>query len=222
MQDTVIIPIVHTLIIDDHQLLRQGLKAVLHSFKKQIDFRVHEFDCGEKALHHLSNTEAELVIIDHTMEGINGAVTIERMRRFRPQVKFLALSNYNDYMVIDSMMQAGALGYVLKSVGAQELLTAIRSVLAGKKYFCSEVALVMIAAAEDRTTSEQLGRYKISERELEVLLLIVQGFTNVQIAEKLFLNRRTIDTHRQNLLQKMKVNNTAALVRLALQMGLVK
>lgn len=101
-------------------------------------------------------------------------------------------------------------------------MTAIKAVLAGKKYLCSDAALVMITASEDKNLSGKMARYKITGRELEVLGLIVQGLTNAQIAEKLFLNRRTIDTHRQNLLKKMKVNNTAALVRQAIELRLLE
>jgi DNA-binding NarL/FixJ family response regulator len=213
--------IITTLIVDDHQLVRNGLKTMLHAYRKELEFDIHEMGSGEKALQWLNHSAAELVIIDYKMEGMSGTQTIERILRFRPETKILALSNYNEYPIIAAMMEAGALGYVLKSVQPEELLIAIKTVLAGKKYFCSEAALVMITGAEDKNISGNIARYKITGRELEVLVLIVQGFTNAQIAEKLFLNRRTIDTHRQNLLKKMKVKNTAALVRLALELQLL-
>jgi len=210
------------LIVDDHQLLRYGLKIMLQSFRKELDLEVHETDSGEKALHYLAKSEADLAIIDYRLEGITGAQTTERILRFRPAVKILALSNYNEYPVIAAMLDAGALGYVLKSIAPAELLTAVRTVLAGKKYLCSEAALAMIDASENRDVSRKLRQYKITGRELEVLHHIVQGMTNAAIAGKLFLNRRTVDTHRQNLLKKMNVKNTAALVRLALELRLLE
>jgi DNA-binding NarL/FixJ family response regulator len=199
-----------------------GLKTMLHSYRKELEFDIHEMESGEKALQYLNRAAADLAIIDYKMDGLNGPQTIERILRFRPEIKILALSNYNEYPMIAAMMEAGALGYVLKSVQREELLTAIKAILTGKKYFCSEAALVMITASENKNQYDKKARYKITERELEVLALIVQGLTNAQIAEKLFLNRRTIDTHRQNLLKKMKVKNTAALVRLAIELQLLE
>lgn len=213
--------IVKTLIVDDHPLVRDGLKAMLVSFKKELNVEIAEAESGEKALHYLNNSDADLIIIDYKMEGLTGAETIERILRFKPNVKILAISNYNEYRVISEMMDAGALGYVLKSIQPAQLLTAIKTVLAGKKYFCNEAALVMIGAAEDKKATKRMAYYKITARELEVLLLIAQGMTNIEIAEKLYLTRRTVDTHRQNLLKKMKVKNTAALVRLSAELNLL-
>jgi DNA-binding NarL/FixJ family response regulator len=214
--------IIRTLIVDDHHLVRDGLKAMLISFRKEIHLEITEADSGEKALHYLNDADVDLILMDFKMEGLTGAETVERILRFKPAVKILALSNYNEYPIITAMMDAGALGYVLKSIHPSQLLTAIKTVLAGKKYFCNEAALTMIAAADDKDASKRLAYYKVTGRELEVLLLIVQGMTNIEIAEKLYLTKRTIDTHRQNLLKKMKVKNTAALVRLAVELNLLK
>lgn len=214
--------IIRLLIVDDHHLVRDGLKQMLLSFKKELNLEVAEAVSGEKALQYLSRADAELLIIDYKMEGISGAETVERILRFKPQMKILAISNYNEYAVISAMMDAGALGFVLKSIEPAQLLTAITTVLQGKKYYCNEAALVMIAAGEETEGLKRLAKYPVSGRELEVLILIGQGMTNGEIALKLFLNRRTIDTHRQNLLKKMKVKNTAALIRLAVELKLLK
>lgn len=212
---------VRILIVDDHPVVRSGLLAMLAAFKKELNLAVAEAESGEKALRYLEGHDADLVIVDYSMEGISGAETIRRILRFKPETKVLAISHHNEYAAISAMMEAGALGYVLKSIQPAQLLTAIKTVLAGKKYFCNEAALVMIAATEDKG-SRNIDLYRVSERELEVLLLIGQGMTNQEIADKLFVTRRTIDTHRQNLLKKMKVKNTAALVRMAVELNLLK
>ncbi len=213
--------VIRTLIVDDHQLVRDGLKAMLLTFRKELEMEIVEAESGEKALHYLNTENVDLIIMDYQMEGMSGAETVERILRFKQDIKILAISNYNEYKVISKMMDAGALGYVLKSIHPTQLLAAIKTVMAGKKYFCNEAALVMIAAGQDTEASRKLSSYKITERELEVLFLIVLGMTNVEIAEKIYLNRRTIDTNRQNLLKKMKVKNTAALVRLTLELKLL-
>lgn len=214
--------VISVLIVDDHHLVRDGLRQMLLSFKKELEVHVAEAPSGEKALQYLGREDAELLIIDYRLEGINGAETIERVLRFKPGIKILAISNYNEYAVIAAMMDAGALGYVLKSIQPLELLTAIKTVLQGRKYYCNEAALVMIAAADDNETTKKLASFNVSARELEILLLIGQGMTNAEIAGQLFVTRRTVDTHRQNLLKKMKVKNTAALIRLAGEMKLFK
>lgn len=214
--------VIRTLIVDDHYLVRDGLKAMLLSLRKDILIEVMEANSGENALAFLDTSDIDLIIIDYKMEGMNGAETIERILRFKPQIKILAISNYNEYKIISAMMDAGASGFVLKSIQPAQLLTAIQTVLSGKKYFCNEAAVIMIDAAEDNDKTKKVSQFKITEREIEILKLIVQGMTNVEIAKMLFLTRRTIDTHRQNLLKKMKVKNTAALVRLAVELNLVK
>ena len=214
--------VIRILIVDDHHLVRDGLRQMLLSFKKELAVQVAEAPSGEKALQYLGREDVELLIIDYRLDGMNGAETIERVLRFKPGIKILAISNYNEYAVIAAMMDAGSLGYVLKSIQPLELLTAVKTVLQGRKYYCNEAALVMIAAAEDNETTKKLASYNVSARELEILLLIGQGMTNAEIARQLFVTRRTVDTHRQNLLKKMKVKNTAALIRLAGEMKLFK
>jgi DNA-binding NarL/FixJ family response regulator len=214
--------VISILIVDDHHLLRHGLRAMLQSFKKELVFEISEAESGEKALQWLGGHDVAIIMMDYKLEGMNGAETVTRILRFKPGIKILALSNYNEYPVISAMMDAGAMGYVLKSVEPAQLLTAIRTVLQGRKYYCNEAALTVIAATEETEASKKLAMYKISARELEVLILIGQGLTNAEIAARLFVNRRTVDTHRQNLLKKMRVKNTAALIRLAAEFNLLK
>ncbi len=199
-----ILPLIKTLIDDAHALMRLG---------------VSECASGERALQQLSSQHADLVIIDDALELMPGPETIRRILRFKPETKILALSANNSIDSIEAMTEAGALGYVLKTVDPAQLLHAIKHVLAGKKYYCNETALTMLSAADNL---QSLAAFKISERERDILKMIVQGMTNSLIAERLFLSKRTIDAHRQNLLSKMKVHNTAALVKWAVDAGLLK
>jgi DNA-binding NarL/FixJ family response regulator len=221
METNKISPLINVLIVGDHKLLRDGLTKMLHTFKKELPVTIMEAENGDIALRMLSNFPFDLCIMDYQLPTITGPETLLRMLRFRPELKVLALSNYNEIKCISEMLEVGALGYVLKSVHATQLLSAINTVLAGKKYFCNEVALTLIASVKE-TDSKNNPQYNISPRELEILILIAQEMTNEEISKKLFLARRTVDTHRQNLLAKLKVRNSAGLVRIAMELNLLK
>jgi DNA-binding NarL/FixJ family response regulator len=139
METNEISALVRVLIVDDHKLLRDGLTKMLHTFKKELPVTVMEAESGEIALRMLSNFPFDLCIIDYQLPSLTGPETLIRMLRFKPGLKVLALSNYNEIKCISEMLEAGALGYVLKSVHATQLLSAINTVLAGKRYFCNEV-----------------------------------------------------------------------------------
>jgi DNA-binding NarL/FixJ family response regulator len=221
METNKISPLINVLIVGDHKLLRDGLTKMLHTFKKELPVTIMEAENGDIALRMLSNFPFDLCIMDYQLPTITGPETLLRMLRFRPELKVLALSNYNEIKCISEMLEVGALGYVLKSVHATQLLSAINTVLAGKKYFCNEVALTLIASVKE-TDSKNNPQYNISPRELEILILIAQEMTNEEISKKLFLARRTVDTHRQYILAKLKVRNSAGLVRIAMELNLLK
>lgn len=140
-------------------------------------------------------------------------------------VKVLALSMLNNESYVIKMMDLGAQGYILKNAGQDELCCAIQLVAAGNKYICSEVSLELLRKVQ--TLSIPITPFladdqrDLSKRELEVLGLIGEGYTNAEIADKLFTSKRTIETHRQNLLEKTKARNTATLIKYALQRGLI-
>lgn len=216
------VQVLNVLIVDDHTMLRDGLKNMLLSLKKEIVLIVTEAASGEKALQKMVSNPPDLVIVDYKLNGMPGPELIRRMLRYQPQIKVLALSNYSEYSIIEAMMDAGALGYVLKTITPEQLLLAIRTVMEGRNYYCNEVALVLLTEAAASAGAKKAAQYKLTPREIEIMLLIADGMKNEDIAKKLFLARRTVDTHRQNLLTKLNVKNTAGLVRFALELRLLK
>jgi len=220
--DEPLVPVLNVLIVDDHAMLREGLKNILFSFKKELVMIVTEAADGAKALQNMAKKPPDLAIVDYKLNGMPGPELILRMLRFQPQLKILALSNYNEYKAIMAMMEAGALGYVLKTISPEQLLMAIRTVMEGRNYYCNEVALVLLTEATANAGAKKAAQYKLTPREIEIMLLIADGMKNEDIAKKLFLARRTVDTHRQNLMTKLKVKNTAGLVRFALELRLLK
>jgi DNA-binding NarL/FixJ family response regulator len=181
-------------------MVRDGLKIMLASLNKFIHFRVLESESGEDAMIKINRNRFEVVIIDYQMPGIARAETIyrilSRILRFKPEMKILALSNYDELPYIQSMMDAGAKGYVLKNIEPAEMLNAIKTILADKIYYCNEVAVKLIESGEDKN-SKKIRTHKIlTRRETEVLQMIAMEMTNHEIAQKLFVAKRTIDTHR--------------------------
>src|ERR1700726_3176242 len=140
MMQTNLVPIIHALIIDDHKLVRDGLKTMLGSLKFSYHFDISEAENGEEAIRKIRKRNFDIIIIDYQLPGMSGAETVEQIRRNLPQAKIIALSNYNELQNIKSMMDAGANGYILKNVEPSGLLSAIRTILDGKSYYSSEVA----------------------------------------------------------------------------------
>lgn len=213
-----IVPAIELLIVDDHYIFRDGLKTLLMSFKRELIIHVQEAGSGELGLQMAEHQHYDLVIVDYKLSGMSGDEFVRRLLRFRPDVKVLVLSHFNEYNFIEAMMEAGALGYVLKNILPEQLLQAIRTVLIGRNYYCNEIALVLLTKVKESAGAKKAAQYHLSAREIEVLFLIADGMRNEEIARKLFVARRTVDTHRQNLLKKLKVNNTAGLVRFALEL----
>jgi DNA-binding NarL/FixJ family response regulator len=206
------------LIVDDHRMIREGLKTMLLSFRKEMPLTVFQAANEDDALVEMRRHDFSMAIVDYKFAESTGDAIVEKMLRIQPSIKILALSNYNEKKMIEAMMEAGALGYVLKSILPEQLLLALKTILAGKIYYCNDVALVLLTESEPIAAAKKAARYQLTEREKEVLLLIAEGMNNAAIAKKLFVARRTIDTHRQNLMRKLDVHNTAGLVRIAIEL----
>ena len=156
------------------------------------------------------------------MQGITGEEATVRILRTHPHLKIVALSNYDEITYVQSMLDAGASGFILKTIEPAQMLAAVKTIIAGKKYFSNEIAVKLLESKESDRIRTTRKKGNITNRELEVLQLIVTGMTNEVIAEKLGVAKRTIDTHRQNLLLKLRVNNTAGLIRSAYNLKLIK
>jgi DNA-binding NarL/FixJ family response regulator len=207
------------LIVDDHPMIRHGIKSLLNDVEK---FDVaDEAGNGDEALEKLAAQHFDLVIMDIKMPEKNGIEATEEIVKKYPDVKVLAISMYDEQRYIVKMLQAGALGYVLKNTGKQELMTAVETVMAGESYFSQEVSSIMMSQFMTRKLANPNESAKIdvtlTKRETEIIRLIAEELTNSEIADRLGISPRTVDTHRRNLLQKLDVKNTAGLVKYAIQ-----
>jgi len=215
---------IRVFLVDDHPIVRDGIRSLLE--REPALQVVGTAGNGQELLDQLLTVPADLVLMDVNMPVLDGYATALRLREEYPDVRVLALSMQAEELYIGRLLEAGARGYLLKSAGKEEILHAIRQVMDDKLFLCSEIGLAMLhkvlhwnggGAAETPKKNDLL-----SKREMEVLQLIAEGLTNAEIADRLFTSKRTVETHRQNLLEKTQAKNTAALVKMALSDGLIK
>lgn len=209
--------------MDDHHIVRSGLHLLLDA---QPDLEiVGEASNGLDLLAQLPTIPADVVLLDVNMPGMDGPETARQLRDQYPDVRVLALSMLDKESYIFQMLDAGAHGYLLKSSGVEEIVTGVRTVAAGGQFLCTTAGLMALHKLRDGPRpapvepADKPG--SLSRREVEVLQLISQGLTTGEIAEKLFLSKRTIETHRQNMMEKMQVKNTASLIKQAMAEGLL-
>lgn len=156
------------------------------------------------------------------MPGISGVEIIHRILRFKPEMKILLLSNYDELSCIQNMIDAGAKGYVLKNIEPPELLNAVKAIRSDKTYYCNDVTIKLLEFAEEKKSQKVHLEKTLTNRQIQVLKMIAMEMTNEEIARGLFVNKRTIDTHRQNLIYKLHVKNTAGLVKAAYKLHMVE
>lgn len=213
-------------LVDDHPIVRDGIRSLL--VREPSVEVVGTAGNGQELLDQLPDTPADLILMDINMPVLDGYATTLRLREAYPEVRIIALSMLAEEHYVGRMLDAGARGYVLKSASKDEILHGIRQVTEGRQFLCTEIGLAMLRKVLDWNSvgvQASAGPRKtelLSKREREVLQLIAEGLTNAEIAEQLFTSKRTVETHRQNLLEKTHAKNTAALVKLALADGLIK
>lgn len=211
---------IKVLLVDDHKIVRDGIKLMLKS-QAGIDV-VAETDDGNKILEILENTQVDVIVMDINMPEMNGIQAAKMVKKEYSDIKILALTMSSDDSHIRQMVQAGASGYIMKSAGRDELTEAIQDVMSGKHYFSDQATQsIMMDLVKNKGKSSAPDPVHITDRELEVLQMIVKEHTNQEIAEKLYISPRTVDAHRRNLLQKTGARNTAGLVKYAFQNNLI-
>lgn len=205
---------IRVLIVDDHAMVREGLKVLLEPLEYVAI--IGAAATGAEALAAARQHRPDVVLLDINLPDMSGIDVCQLLTAEQPGLKILALTTFNEKLYVMRMMQSGAAGYVLKNALPEELAEAITKVFAGKKFFSDEVQSLLLQAIPEAAAVPLLTR-----REKEVLAAIADGRTSQHIADALCLSLLTIETHRRNLLTKFEVNNTALLIRLAAQHGLI-
>jgi len=212
------------LIADDHPFFRDGMHQLLTDQLNITD--IDEAANGSEVLERLADKSYDIIIMDIKMPVMNGIDATREIRKNYPDVKVLAMSMYDEQPYFIRMLKAGARGYLLKNSTKEELLDAISKLMQGENYFSKEVSDIMISnivsGKQMETVNEEKIMMSLTSREIEIIRMIAEELTNVEIGERLNISPRTVDTHRRNLLQKLKVKNTAGLVKYAVKNGLLE
>jgi DNA-binding NarL/FixJ family response regulator len=198
-------------IVDDHYMVIAGIREILQN-EKDVEWIGHAMTAAS-CLAFLQQQQPDVMFMDINLPDTSGMELCKEVKEKYPSVLIIGLSTFNQQPFIKKMMDNGASGYVLKNATQDELMEAISVVLEGKQYLSFEAGQTL-----SRTKNNNIV---ITRREKEVLSLIAEGMTNNEIATKLFLSSTTVDTHRKNLLAKLDVKNTAALVRVAIRQNLI-
>jgi DNA-binding NarL/FixJ family response regulator len=204
-------------IVDDHSLFREGLKLLLSNLD-YIDI-IYEAENGQQFVDGLVKNHVDIAMLDIGMPVMNGIQAAQLAKKIAPDIKIIALSMYSDENYYLSMIEAGACGFLLKNSNFQEVEKAIVDVYNDKSYISIEILNNILKQPQK---SNNTGIEELSERETEIMLLICKGLTNLEIADKLSLSKRTVDKHRENLLLKTQSKNTANLVIFAIKNSFLK
>jgi len=213
------------LLVDDHTLVRSGFQLILEA---QQDITVIAgVENGEKALEYLnSSSKPDIKKTDIHMEQIDGIQLIQEVKKKYVDIKIIVLSMEDNIHVVQEIFNLGADGYLLKDSNVEEILFGIQQVIRGEQYISASLSIDIIRNLSKYTHMDVdrnaiMARYDISERELSVLELIAQGHTNAEIADQIYLSKRTVEGHRQQLIEKTGSKNTAGLVRFGFQKKLL-
>lgn len=210
--------------VDDHELVRTGLRVILES-EKDISV-IGEADTGEEALHKIRENKPDVVLMDIKMPGIGGLETAKRLRRSFPDVGIIVVTACSVDPYPSKLIQLGVLGFLAKNCRADELLTAIRKAANGERFMSTEVAQEIALRGTEQKKINTTGEIpsllsSVPDRELQVLIMIAKGLSVKEIAEKLVIAPKTINTYRYRLYKKLHVKTDVLLAHIAIQQGLV-
>ena len=213
---------IKVMLVDDHNLVREGFKMLIEKNNK-IKV-VCEVGSGEAALNKvIKKDDLDLVIIDISLPGMSGIELAKKLKETHPKINILMLSMHDDEEYVNAALDFGAMGYLTKNAATEELIEAIINISKGVMHYSSSLAGILVNQIVKKNTRENsITSKNITERELEVLQLIINGYSNKEIGKKLFVSKRTIENHRSNLMSKMGAKNTADIVRIACKDHLVE
>jgi len=212
---------IKTLLVDDHKIIRDGLKIILNS-DNDIEI-VAEASNGVEAIKFLeTNNDIDIILMDISMPELNGIDASEIITKLYNHIKILALTMHDEESYILDMLRVGACGYVLKDTSSDKLIEAIKTVFNGQNYYSNGVSAIIINRLLNKSDeSSEPSKSKLSDREKMIMKQVSKGLTNIEIAKKLEISNRTVETHRRNILKKLDLKNTAEMINYAIKEGVV-
>lgn len=211
---------IRVILVEDHALVRAGLRALL---ERAGDIHVlGEASNGQEGVEMTKSLKPDVVIMDIMMPRLNGIQAAEHIQNLKLPANVLLLSMYSEEGLVHQALQSGAKGYVLKTSVSEELLEAVRIVARGETYLSTAVSTILVESAFHSSTSQSNNPLdNLSPREKEILQLIAEEYTSIEIANLLTISEKTVEKHRANLMEKLHVRNLAGVVRLAIKYGLI-
>lgn len=208
-------------LVDDHQILRQGLRKLL---EEEIGFHVvGETGDGIEAIELVEHLKPDILVVDMVMPGLNGLDVIRSVKQNSERTQIIVLSMHANEAYVVEALRYGASGYLVKESSSTELIHAVKEVVAGRRYLSPSLAERMLTAYVEKVGESVSDPYEmLTKRELQVLHLAAEGHSNAEIAERLTIGVRTVETHRANMLHKLMLKNQNELIRYAMQRGLLK
>jgi len=206
-------PAINILLVDDHAIVMDGIAALLAGIPG-----IHitgKAGNGKEALAILTEQKADMVITDYSMDGMDGLALVRALKKQHPAIKIIVLTMHDEPGIIQDTLRAGVDGYILKKYTSNELQTAIEIIMAGGQFWSPEINKVLLRKLQPENDTH------ITDREMEVLKLLVNELNSREIAEKLFISERTVETHRKNLMRKTNSTNIVGLIKYATSHGLM-
>ena len=207
------------ILVDDHTMFLNGLESILKNMKGVA--LTATYTDPVLLLENLEKDAPDLVITDISMPGINGITLMKKLRSLNPAIQIMVLSMHNEAAMVKTVLKENPQGYLLKNTDQEELFLAITTIREGNRYYSPAVQSVLIDDIQGVAAPQASIIPVLSQREKDVLLLIVQECTTQEIADRLFLSGNTVETYRQNLLRKLDAKNSAGIVAKAYQFGLI-
>jgi len=210
------------IIADDHEMILKGIRAMLQSYPN-IEI-IGEFIRGKEAVSKSLQLIPDIVFMDIAMPDISGIDACREIVQENPDIKVIALSHHEDGEYVYRMLKAGCSGYMLKNSSKEEFFTAIQHVMEGEKYFSQRISEIMISDLINRKETEgdsNASHIHITIREREIIRMIADELTNPEISEILHISQRTVETHRRNIMQKLKVKSVVSLLKYAMSHNII-
>jgi two-component system invasion response regulator UvrY len=209
---------INVLLTDDHELVRTGIRRLLED-SKQVKI-VGEAECGEDSLQLAQSLNPDVILMDVNMPGIGGVEACRRILQRNPKQKIIVLTVHNEQTFPKRLLEIGAKGYLTKECGIDEMIKAIKQVNSGGSYIASTIAQQLALSLLPGNDANPIDR--LSRREFQVMLMISQGLTNVEISDKLCLSPKTISTYRLRVLEKLGAHNEVDLIKIAVEQGMIE
>lgn len=210
------------IIVDDHQLILDGLTTFI---KDEPSFKlIAACTNGQQAIEAIQTVGIDLILMDIDMPVMNGLDATQRIKKINPDIKIIILTMHDEKSLVKKFMEIGADGYTLKNSDKNLLISIIKKVASGEKHFPADLLKEKESDIKKiiDTPSDAILKSQLTDREIEILSMIAQGYSNKEIGDKLFISHRTVDTHRTNLMKKLEVNNIAGLIKKSYELKIIE